>query len=109
MPGQKKFDFIVSNPPYVATGDSDTLAPDVKKFEPHAALFAGPEGTEVIERLIPQTFERLNPGGYLLMEISPMIDEKVRKLVAGHGGFELLPTVKDLARLPRVVHAKRIP
>jgi release factor glutamine methyltransferase len=105
---ERKFDFIVSNPPYVAEGDTETLAPEVRKYEPPAALFAGPKGTEVIERLIPQAHARLNSGGYLLIEISPMIDDAVRKLVEAHGGYELLPTIKDLARLPRVAQAKKI-
>ncbi len=108
VPQEKKFDFIVSNPPYVASGDTATLAPNVLKFEPHAALFAGPNGTDVIERLIPQSAERLNSGGQLLMEISPMIEEKVRKLIEAHGSFELLPTIKDLARQPRVIQAKKM-
>jgi release factor glutamine methyltransferase len=108
VPRAKKFDFILSNPPYVSCHEMETLPTEVRKFEPHAALLAGPNGTEVIERLIPQAFERLNAGGYLLVEISPMIDEKVRKLVEAHGGFELLPTIKDLARQPRVVQAKKI-
>jgi release factor glutamine methyltransferase len=104
---ENKFDFIVSNPPYVTTGELNGLAPDVRKYEPSMALLAGPKGTEVIERLIPQAAERLNAGGQLLVEISPMIDEKVREIVESHGGFELFPTIKDLARQPRVVQAKK--
>lgn len=108
LPAEKKFDFIVSNPPYVAEGDTETLSPEVRKFEPHTALFAGPKGTEVIERLIPQSAERLKPNGQLLMEISPMIEDKVRKLIEADGGFELFPTIKDLARQARVVQAKKL-
>jgi release factor glutamine methyltransferase len=101
------FDFIVSNPPYVGQSELERLAPDVRKFEPQAALLAGPRGTEVIERLIPQAAERLRPGGHLLVEISPMIHDAVRKLLESDGRFELGPTIKDLARLPRVVQATR--
>jgi release factor glutamine methyltransferase len=104
---ESKFDFLVSNPPYISASEMEKLPPDVKNFEPHTALLAGPKGTEVIERLIPQAAERLTPGGQLLMEISPMIDEKVRKILEGGNEFELLPTIKDLARLPRVVQAKK--
>jgi release factor glutamine methyltransferase len=105
--GEKKFDFIVSNPPYVAAGDTTTLAANVRKYEPHKALFAGPTGSEVIERLIPQSADRLKSGGQLLIEISPMIEENVRKVVEADGRFELLPTIKDLARQPRVIQAKK--
>jgi release factor glutamine methyltransferase len=107
LPAEKKFDFVVSNPPYVAAGDTTTLAANVRKYEPHVALFAGASGSEVIERLIPQSADRLKPGGHLLIEISPMIEENVRKLVQEHGEFELFPTIKDLARQPRVVQARK--
>ena len=53
VPNGRQFDFIVSNPPYVAESEMERLPPDVRKFEPHAALLAGPRGTEVIERLDP--------------------------------------------------------
>jgi release factor glutamine methyltransferase len=107
VPPQQQFDFIVSNPPYVTTAEMDKLAPDVRKFEPRLALLAGSQGTEVIARLIPQAAERLRPGGHLLMEISPTIHDAARALVIADDRFELGPTIKDLARLPRVVQAKR--
>lgn len=107
LPAEPQFDFIASNPPYVRTAEYEALAPDVKKYEPEKALVAGPKGTEVIERLIPQAADRLRPGGYLLMEISPMIHDDVQALLAADDRFELLPTIKDLARLPRVVQARR--
>ena len=79
----------------------------MRKFEPQTALLAGPRGTEVIERLIPQAAERLRPGGHLLMEISPMIHDGVREVLEADGRFDVGPTIKDLARLPRVVQATR--
>ena len=66
VPAERKFDFIVSNPPYVTAAELDGLAPDVRKFEPRVALLAGPRGTEVIERLVAQSADRLLPGGHLL-------------------------------------------
>ena len=107
VPAERQFDFIVSNPPYVTAAELDGLAPDVRKFEPRVALLAGPRGTEVIERLVAQSAERLLPGGHLLMEISPMIHDAVRTLLESDGRFELGPTIKDLARLPRVVQARK--
>jgi len=103
----KKFDFILSNPPYIATNEMQTLPPEVKNYEPHAALLAGPRGTEVIEALIAQSAERLNPGGYLIMEISPMIHDQVIALLAAEKRFEPATTIKDLARLPRVAQARK--
>jgi len=101
------FDFVVSNPPYVSTAEYEKLPRDVRDFEPREALLAGPKGTEVIERLLPQAVQRLRSGGHLLMEISPMIHGEVQELLAATPGLEPGPTVKDLARLPRVVVAKR--
>ena len=79
---EPKFDFIVSNPPYVSTAEYEKLPRDVKNFEPREALLAGPKGTEVIEWLILQAAERLRPGGHLLIEISPMIHGAVQALLA---------------------------
>jgi release factor glutamine methyltransferase len=107
VPAGRQFDFVVSNPPYVAAEEINTLAPDVRNFEPREALLAGPRGTEVIEALLPQAAERLAPGGHLLMEISPTIHEAVRALLAAEARFQPGPTIKDLARLPRVVQARR--
>jgi release factor glutamine methyltransferase len=107
--GEATFDFIVSNPPYVSAAEYEKLPRDVKNFEPQEALLAGPKGTEVIERLICQAAEWLRPGGHLLIEISPMIHAVVQTLLAAAPGLQPGPTVKDLARLPRVVQARRIP
>ena len=106
VPAGRQFDFIVSNPPYVKTAEMESLAADVRKFEPHEALVAGPRGTEVIERLVAQAGERLRPGGHLLIEISPTIHDAVLALLKSDARFEPGPTIKDLARLPRVVQAK---
>ena len=61
----------------------------------------------MIESLIPQAAERLVPGGHLLMEVSPTIHDAVCGLLESDGRFELAATIKDLARLPRVVHGMR--
>jgi release factor glutamine methyltransferase len=107
VPADRRFDFVVSNPPYVTTAEIDKLAADVRKFEPRAALVAGPRGTEVIEKLVVQAADRLRPGGHLLVEISPTIHDAVRAIFEADGRFELGPTIKDFARLPRVVQARR--
>ena len=81
VPADRRFDFVASNPPYVSSAEFAKLPATVKNFEPRQALEAGPRGTEVIERLIPAAAERINPGGWLLMEISPMIEASVRELL----------------------------
>ncbi|MFN0019042.1 MAG: peptide chain release factor N(5)-glutamine methyltransferase [Pirellulaceae bacterium] len=105
---ERKFDLVVSNPPYIGLNEEATLAPQVRDHEPHLALFAGPDGTEIIARLIPQAAARLKSGGYLLMEVSPLIAAGVADLVQKSNAFEPATILKDLAGLARVVQAKRI-
>ena len=103
------FDFVVSNPPYVSNSEYESLPAEIKLQEPRNALWAGETGTEVIQRLVPQAAERLTPGGWLLMEVSPMIAEPVRALLLADRRFEEVAVTKDLAKLPRVVEARRLP
>jgi release factor glutamine methyltransferase len=101
-----KFDFVVSNPPYVGESEEDQVQLEVRKFEPRNAVFGGPNGTEVIERLVHQAEQALRPGGWLVMEISGTIVERVRELLQGWGEVE---TVADLQSIPRVVRAMKEP
>jgi release factor glutamine methyltransferase len=107
LPAEPAFAAIASNPPYVSDSEYATLGPQVKDHEPRLALVAGPTGTEVIERLIPQAAERLLPGGLLALEISPMIADRVVELIAAAGIYESATIVKDLAQQARVVTARR--
>jgi release factor glutamine methyltransferase len=107
-PARRTLDLVVSNPPYIGLQEEATLAPQVRDHEPRLALFAGPSGTEVIARLIPQAAERLKGGGYLLMEVSPLIATAVVDIVAKSHSFEPAAVLKDLAGLSRVVQAKRL-
>ncbi len=99
-----KFDFVVSNPPYVRESEEDTVQLEVRKFEPRKAVFAGPGGTEVITRLIPQAHARLRTGGWLIMEISGTIAHSVRSLLDGWDEVQIKP---DLQGIPRVAVARR--
>jgi release factor glutamine methyltransferase len=98
------FDFVVSNPPYVGESEEDSVQLEVRKFEPRNAVFAGPTGTEVIERLIPQARDVLKPGGWLVMEISGTIADRVRELLSGWGDIQI---TNDLQGIPRVVSARK--
>lgn len=103
----RRFELIVSNPPYVTTNELTGLDPTVRDHEPHLALDGGPDGTAVIERLLAAAPERLADGGQLLIEISPMIAERVEGLARGTKGLEFVATLKDLSHRPRVVHARK--
>ena len=107
LPADARFDLVVSNPPYVSESEWTELMPEVRDHEPRGALVAGPRGTEVIQRLLPQAAARLVPGGHLLLEISPMICDSVCELVEADSHFGPAEVIKDLARLPRVVCAGR--
>jgi release factor glutamine methyltransferase len=106
-PAEPQFAVIASNPPYIGESEISTLAPSVIDHEPRHALIAGPTGTEIIERLIPQAADRLLPGGWLILEISPLIAPRVLDLIAANGRFESATITKDLANLPRVIKAQR--
>jgi release factor glutamine methyltransferase len=98
------FDFVVSNPPYVALSEEDKVQDVVKKFEPRVAVFAGTHGLDVIRRLIPQSREALRPGGWLLMEIGYSMSEAVMQLLADWDDVHAVP---DLQGIPRVIVARK--
>jgi release factor glutamine methyltransferase len=98
------FDFIVSNPPYVGESEEDQVQLEVRKFEPRGAVFAGPTGMEVIMRLVPQARAALKPGGWLVMEISGAISEKVQRVLQHWNDVRIRP---DLQSIPRVVQAQK--
>jgi len=100
---------IVSNPPYVPEGDRASLEPEVREFEPAAALFAGPDGLDVIRVLVPAAAERLAAGGWLVFEIGIHQDPAVRDLIAHTPWLEWRHTTPDLQGIPRVVVARRTP
>ena len=97
------FDFVVSNPPYVGESEVDQVQLEVRKFEPRQAVFAGPTGLEVIALLIPQARNVLKPGGWLVMEISGTVAERVRGLLANWNGVQI---TNDLQGIPRVISAR---
>jgi release factor glutamine methyltransferase len=98
------FDFVVSNPPYVGESEEDQVQLEVRKFEPRQAVFAGPTGLEVIQRLVPQARAALKPGGWLVIEISGTIAEGVRAALSGWAEVQITP---DLQGIPRVASARK--
>jgi release factor glutamine methyltransferase len=100
------FDVVVSNPPYVAEHDRDTLAPDVREFEPPEALFGGADGLDVIRHLIPDAARALRPDGWLLLEIGAGQAAAVRALAEG-AGLHWLGARPDLAGVARVAIARK--
>ena len=99
-----EFDFVVSNPPYVGESEEDSVQLEVRKFEPRNAVFAGPSGLEVIERLIPQAQTVLRPGGWLVFEISGTIADRVRSRLTN---WDEVAIRNDLQRIARVAIARK--
>jgi release factor glutamine methyltransferase len=100
-----EFDIVVSNPPYVGESEEDSVQLEVRKFEPRNAVFAGPTGLEVIERLIPQAQRVLSPGGWLVFEISGTIADRVRGLLSS---WDEVAIRNDLQGIGRVAIARRV-
>src|SRR5208283_5019743 len=94
---------IVSNPPYVPLAQRDGLQREVRDFEPHTALFAGPTGFEIYRRIVADAPRVLRPGGWLVMELGFGCEASVRKMLEGWREIEVTP---DLAGIPRVIAAR---
>lgn len=107
LSSDQQFDMVLSNPPYIGQIERGEISSDVLDHEPAQALFAGPDGTEVIRRLVPAAAEKLCPRGWLLMEISPKIERAVCQLIDESGSWESRSITKDLSGLARVVQCRR--
>lgn len=97
---------IVSNPPYIASGDLKNLSPDVKNYEPHLALTPGDEhGMLMYRRIIASAPDFLLPGGFLVLEIGFNQGDMV--LALAKEAFTVIGLFRDLANNPRVVVLKK--
>jgi release factor glutamine methyltransferase len=102
----ERFDFVLSNPPYIAREDVERLPPGVRDYEPHLALNGGPGGYAVFDRLVAQAGRFLEPGGYLIVEIGAPQEGPTRQRIADQGGYELGETIHDYSGHPRVLRAR---
>jgi release factor glutamine methyltransferase len=109
VPQGETFDFIVSNPPYIAREEMAQLPVGVREYEPHTALDGGPGGFAVFDRLVAGAKDHLVPGGWLIIEIGAPQEKPARERIAAHPEYELFPTVFDYSNYPRVLVARRKP
>jgi release factor glutamine methyltransferase len=98
----ERADLIVSNPPYVASGDAPGLVPEVREHEPHVALFAGEDGLHVYRRLFPSARPRLRAGGRLILEVGYDQDGAVID-IASRAGWTFSHHRQDLQGITRTL------
>jgi len=101
-----RFDLIVANPPYVPEADRSTLQREVRDHEPPLALFAGPDGLDLIRRLVAQAPERLADSGTLVFEIGFGQAVAVERLISAAAGLKMIEIRRDLQGIPRTVIAR---
>lgn len=102
----EQFGFVVSNPPYVASGDRELLAVEVREHEPELALFAGGHGLDVYRRLAPAAYAALAPNGFALFEIGYSQAQAIAELFRA-AGFKEIEFTKDLQGIDRVICGRR--
>ena len=102
VPHTELFDLIVSNPPYIAREEIASLQPEVRLFDPEAALDGGWDGLEAYRAIASQAARRLKPGGLLLAEIGAGQAETASRIFA-RAGFGRIEVQKDLSGLDRLV------
>src|SRR5439155_1775255 len=100
-------DIIVSNPPYIALADRESLAPEVADFEPASALFGGDDGLEVVRALVDLAARALAAGGLLILEIGQGQADAVHDLIERTGTLSVDRIRPDLQGIPRAVVARK--
>jgi release factor glutamine methyltransferase len=105
LAASERFDVIVSNPPYVAESEEATLEPEVREWEPRAALFAGPEGLDVLRRIAEEAPAHLGPSGLLALEVGAGQAKAVAAMLESSRAYRLVRIVRDYSGRERFVFA----
>ncbi|MFH1825151.1 MAG: peptide chain release factor N(5)-glutamine methyltransferase [Candidatus Firestonebacteria bacterium] len=104
---KEKFNFIISNPPYIKAEEINNLPREVRKFEPNIALNGGNDGLKFYKEIIRTALKLLEDGGYLAFEIGFAQIDKVKKLFDKSGQFTIINVIKDYSGIDRVIIAER--
>jgi release factor glutamine methyltransferase len=103
---EEKFDFIVSNPPYIETKTIQTLDKEVQ-MEPKLALDGGEDGLDLYRRIIKEAYKYLNNNGTLALEIGYNQKDKVINLIKASNMYKDIYSKKDLSNNDRIVVCKK--
>lgn len=105
--GKKKFDLIISNPPYIESEVIEGLEPEVREHEPMLALDGGEDGLDFYRIIAGEAAEYLKNDGVLMLEIGYNQKEAVKELLRESGSYEKIVGLTDLAGLDRIVAATK--
>jgi release factor glutamine methyltransferase len=101
------FDIVISNPPYIAAAERDTLQPEVRDWEPATALFADDDGLAIVREIVRGAPPYLRAGGLLALEVGMTQAQQVADELRGMSEYENAEVMRDLAGRDRVVTAVR--
>ncbi len=99
---EKKFDLIISNPPYISSRELSLLDPEIRQYEPMKALDGGSDGLASLKRIIKEAPAYLKPEGLLILEIGCEQAEAVAELGYRTGAYQSIRVEKDYSGLDRV-------
>jgi release factor glutamine methyltransferase len=103
----RHFDLIISNPPYIPRSDIEALQPEVRDYDPRAALDGGLDGLDIYRRLIPEAVSFLVTDGWLFVEVGVGQASDVLRLFSVTEGYGQQVTACDPAGIVRVVGGQR--
>ncbi|MBI2082586.1 MAG: peptide chain release factor N(5)-glutamine methyltransferase [Deltaproteobacteria bacterium] len=104
----RRFDLIVSNPPYIPSRELESLQPEVRDFEPRKALDGGNDGLQTIRQILTETPRFLNDGAYLLLEIGEDQGKAIANLIHEQTSLDFQGVKKDLSGHDRISVAKKL-
>ena len=99
----KKFNAIVSNPPYIPNFVIDSLQPEISNYEPRIALDGGADGLKFYRQLINDSPNLLIDGGFLAVEIGINQSNEIKNLIKNNEHFNHVEIINDLAGIERVM------
>ncbi|MBT8454221.1 MAG: peptide chain release factor N(5)-glutamine methyltransferase [Deltaproteobacteria bacterium] len=106
--GAEQYDLVVSNPPYIARSEMESLQAEVREHEPIGALAAGEDGLEIVRALLTATEPATATGAQLLVEVGAGQAVSVQDFASSNTAWQTVAVYRDLNHIERVVHLRRI-